>query len=53
MISDLRILFVADLNAYSKGMARVRALQDLDVPVTEISHTATGGAETGLRRSRC
>ena len=48
MISALRILFVADLNAYSKGMGRVRALQDLDVPVTEISHTATGGAVTGF-----
>jgi spore maturation protein CgeB len=48
MISDLRILFVADLNAYSKGMGRVRALQYLDVPVTEISHTVTGGAETGF-----
>ena len=48
MISDLRILFVADLNAYSKGMGRVRALQDLDVPITALSHTATGGAESGF-----
>jgi spore maturation protein CgeB len=47
MISGLRILFVADLNAYSKGLGRVRALNDLDIQTTDLSHTAIGGAENG------
>jgi spore maturation protein CgeB len=48
MISGLRILFVADLNAYSKGLGRLRALHDLGVQATDLSHTATDGSENGF-----
>lgn len=48
MFSGLRILLVADLNAYSKGLGRARALQDLGVQTTALSHTAGGGAEGGF-----
>lgn len=48
MFSGLRILFVADLNVYSKGLGRARALRDLGVRTTELSHTASGGADAGF-----
>jgi len=42
-----RILFVADLNTYSKGRARLRALERLGAEVTALSHTAIGGDDKG------
>lgn len=48
MFSGLRILFVADLNTYSKGLGRARALHDMDVQITDLSHTASGGADGGF-----
>jgi spore maturation protein CgeB len=50
MISGLRILFVADLNAYSRGLGRLRALHDLEVQATDLSHTAMGGSESGFAK---
>lgn len=48
MISGLRILLVADLNAYSKGLGRARVLNDLDVQTTALSHTVSGRTEEGF-----
>ncbi|MFT5485947.1 MAG: spore maturation protein CgeB [Paracoccaceae bacterium] len=48
MFSGLRILLIADLNAYSKGLGRARALHDMDVQTTDLSHTASGGADGGF-----
>ncbi len=48
MFSGLRILLVADLNAYSKGLGRARALHDLDVQTTDLSHTVSGGTDQGF-----
>lgn len=48
MFSGLRILLAADLNAYSKGLGRARALHDMDVQATNLSHTASGGADGGF-----
>lgn len=48
MFSGLRILLVADLNAYSKGLGRVRALADLDIQTSVLSHTPGGGDEDGF-----
>ena len=42
-----RILFVADLNEYSKGFARRRVLGELPFQVTELTHTRISGAGTG------
>jgi len=42
-----RILFVADLNTYSKGRARLRALERLGAEVTSLTHTAIGGEDKG------
>ena len=43
----MRILFVADLNVYAKGYARLRALNRIGVDVIAISHTAIGGEDKG------
>ena len=48
MISGLRILLVADLNPYSKGLGRARALHDLNVQTTVLSHTSIGGTDEGF-----
>ena len=50
MISGLRILFVADLNAYSRGLGRLHALRDLEVQATDLSHAAMGGSESGFAK---
>ena len=42
-----RILFVADLNVYAKGHARLRALERLGAQVKALSHTAIGGEDKG------
>lgn len=47
MISGLRIILVADLNAYSKGLGRVRALQELGASITDLSHTAASETDGG------
>ncbi|CAN0474731.1 unnamed protein product, partial [Discosporangium mesarthrocarpum] len=47
MISGLRILLVADLNADSKGLGRARALRDLEVHTTALSHTVVSENDTG------
>lgn len=47
MAEKPRILFVADLNVYSKGRARLRALERLGCRVTALSHTAIGGDDKG------
>ncbi len=47
MLDQPRILFVADLNVYAKGHARLRALGRLGAEVTAITHTAIGGDDKG------
>lgn len=47
MPENPRILFIADLNAYAKGRARLRALERLGAEVTALSHTAIGGDDKG------
>jgi spore maturation protein CgeB len=42
-----RILFVADLNVYAKGHARLRALKRLGAEIKAFSHTAIGGDDKG------
>lgn len=42
-----RILFVADLNEYSNGYGRLRALDRLAVETVALSHTPIGGAARG------
>ena len=48
MNSGLRVLFVADLNYYSKGSGRVRALKDLAFSSTNLSHTIIAGSDSGF-----
>ena len=45
-----RILFVADLNVYSKGRGRARILNDLAVSPVTLTHTALGGEHDGHPR---
>ena len=47
MADNPRILFVADLNEYAKGRARLRALQRLGAEVRAITHTTIGGNDKG------
>lgn len=44
----LRVLFVADLNAYSKGLGRARALRDIEFQSLGLSHTPPGGKDEGF-----
>lgn len=48
MAPNLTVLFVADLNVYSKGLGRARALQDIAPGPVTISHTAIGGENQGF-----
>jgi hypothetical protein len=50
MSSDTRILFVADLNVYSKGLGRARILAEMPVRATTLTHTALGGEKEGHPR---
>ena len=47
-MSSLKILFVADLNPYSKGFARARLLRDAGHEVRCASHTPIGGNTRGF-----
>ena len=47
MGETLRVLFVADINVYAKGHARLRALDRIGADVKAISHTAIGGEDKG------
>lgn len=47
MTPNMRILFVADLNVYSKGLGRARILRDIDPSAVTITHTAIGGETRG------
>jgi spore maturation protein CgeB len=47
MVEKPRILFVADLNVYAKGQARLRALGRIGAEVEAISHTTIGGEDKG------
>ncbi len=42
-----KVLFVADLNVYSKGLSRLRALRETGAQVEPLSHTAIGGEDSG------
>lgn len=46
-ISDRRVLFAGDLNDYSKGFSRLKAMQGLGVDVTAKSHTPIEGGDKG------
>jgi spore maturation protein CgeB len=47
MAEKPRILFVADLNVYAKGQARLRALRRIGAKIEAITHTAIGGEDKG------
>jgi spore maturation protein CgeB len=47
MAENPRILLIADLNAYAKGRARLRAFERLGAEVVPYSHTAIGGDDKG------
>jgi len=47
MTDSSKVLFVGDLNAYSKGLSRLRATQQLGARIKSMSHTAIGGDEFG------
>jgi len=46
--SGLTVLFVGDLNAYSKGYSRLKAFRALGAKVDAFSHTPPGNPETGF-----
>ena len=47
MAETPRVLFVADLNSYAKGRARMRALERLGLQIKPVTHTAIGGEDKG------
>lgn len=47
MSQPVRVLFVADLNVYSKGLGRARILRTLPVTSETLSHTAPGDESLG------
>ena len=47
MTNSLKILFVGDLNAYSRGLSRLRAMQQLGARTEAMPHTAISGDEYG------
>ncbi|MAH84087.1 MAG: hypothetical protein CBB68_07050 [Rhodospirillaceae bacterium TMED8] len=47
MVEKTRILFVADLNVYSKGQARLRALKCMNFDISALNHTPIGGEDAG------
>lgn len=47
LATEPKVLFVADLNVYSKGLSRLRALRGIGAHVEALSHTAIGGEDNG------
>ncbi len=47
MADTPRILFIGDLNYYSKGASRLRAVERLGAEVRALSHAAVGDADRG------